>query len=140
MKFPKTLPLAALLLAFGAAAGVYAAAAVAATWEGFPAPEAHADAAESDPAAARTAAADYPGKPAPVLLSPIARAVAASQPETASLGSLTPPDTETDAQRSLRRAAEAAAKAAGIFAHPECRPDSPVTLVGCNDYPPEDRR
>lgn len=140
MNFPKTLPLAALLLAFSAAAGVYATAAVAATLEGITATEAYADAAESAPAATGTAPADYPGKPAPVLLSPIARAVAASQPERPTLGSLTPPDTETEAQRSLRRAAEAAAQAAGIFAHPDCRPGNPVTLVGCNEYPPEARR
>lgn len=145
MKPAKTLSLAALLLAFNAMAGFYATAAVAATIEAFPASgvsDTYADDAESDPApaATRTAAADYPGKPAPVQLSPFARAVAASHSEGPALGSLASPDTETDAQRSLRRAAEATAKVAGLFADPDCRPSNPVTLVSCNEYPPESRR
>jgi hypothetical protein len=36
-------------------------------------------------------------------------------------------------------AAFAAVMSAGI-ADPDCRPGNPVTLAGCNEYPPEDRR
>jgi hypothetical protein len=136
MKPSRILPLAAVLLACNAFAGFYATAAFAAVMSAGEASQHE----EPVVAAPRTAAADYPGKPAPILLSPFARAIAAPDSQGPALGPLTPPDTETDAQRSLRRAAEATAKVAGIFADPDCRPGNPVTLVGCNEYPPEDRR
>jgi hypothetical protein len=133
MKPSQILPLAAVLLACNAFAGFYATAAFAAVIS--------ADtASRNEEPAMVVQVADYPGKPAPVLLSPFARAIPAPESQGPALGSLTPPDTETDAQRSLRRAAEATAKVAGIFADPDCRPGNPVTLVGCNEYPPEDRR
>jgi hypothetical protein len=131
MKYATALPLAALLLACNALAGIYATVAVSAVVEaGRVVPLEQPQAAPQD----------YPGKPAPVLLSPFARAIAAPQSEGLALGPLSAPDTETDEARSVRRAAEATAAIAGIFADPDCRPNNPVPLVSCRENTPEARR
>ena len=139
MKFPQALALAALLLACNALAGIYATVAVSAMVEAgqaIPLEKPAAAAPVVEPANRN----DYPGKPAPVLLSPFARAIAAPQSEGLALGPLSAPDTESDEDRSFRRAAETTAGIFGIFAGPECRPNNPVRLVSCDDNTPEARR
>ncbi len=87
-------------------------------------------------------ASDYPGKPAPILLSPFASAVAQAPaaPGAPVLGPLAPPDLETESQRSLRVTVETFAAVAGIFADRDCAFTKPVRFTGCPDRPPETYR
>jgi hypothetical protein len=87
--------------------------------------------------------------PEPVAIAPLELALApapsasvfavASSSASPTLGSLTPPLLETDAQRSLRLAAESLAKVGAVFV-PDCPADIQVRLVGCPDFRPSSSR
>jgi hypothetical protein len=92
----------------------------------------------SAPAGQAHTLGEYPGKPAPILLSPFAPLPPSPESGSPSLGSLTPPalESETHGRMVLRVAAESAAGAAGVFIPADCAPDAPVRPVGCPDWGP----